>query len=508
MDKHVPLEEALHTLDRATSGEKLHDLASIEGALSLVMSRRRRQARNQHHIIMKGQLLRSIDTIKIALLRLEAGHLRDTALGEKLLRVTERYNAILKKTKSSPRTWWQKLLHHAHKLHGGFFDEEFEEIEMPDLASRKISQVATHRSLEKITGVLRDTARPCCQEVDLFYAKAYTLLKHEGQPVLDEALRTLKTCSLEATLCRDDILSLRGAISPFPGETIELSGNFHRSGPWSVPIKESFTIRKTSSQSGYPHPLQHIGICFSEKLLPRSVLRPALARGVSQLVSQRRDLAKKLESGGALNRKAKELLLARKKLFRDEKTILLPLLEECLESFFFAAGVQAPPIREYIEGFGDSYFEALSSMCAKQVASTITRPIELCEQKWLSDTVTKLEDFETILSEALVTEKESGFPASFGAALAKCVPSVVPFLFSERLGQTPPHLDLFSQKMVAAAFQEQMDFISELEKIEEAQLLDWTISLIKKKTDLFRADSVTSPCIEELENYFIARSRG
>jgi hypothetical protein len=512
MDEIIPLEEAIHTLNCITAPYENREhsgrLESIEETLSLLISRQKRQARKAHLIQIKGKLLRSIDTIKIALLRIGAGHLNDGHLKEKLFRVVERYNAVLKAVKEPSGSLWQKLTYHVQKLQGGFFDEEFEEIEIPTIASHKITQVSAPGGLEKIRKVL--ATKPCSQEADLFYAKAYTLLKqeHACQPILEEALRTLRKCSLEAALSRNDILSLRGAISPFPGETIELSGNFHRRGTGSVPIKESFTIRQISSQSGYPHPLQHIGISFSEKLLPNCLLRPALAPSVSQLFTERKEIAKKLESNGLLNLKAKELLCARKKIFREHKATLLPLLEKNLEAFFSAA--EEAPGREYLVSLGDNYFEILSGTSASLVETTLTHPLELCEQKWLADRAKTIQDFESTLHNPLSCGQEVGFEAAFGRALSKCLIPVAGFLFSERLHVPFTPLDTFSQKMVAAAFQELKDFLFELEEVsvEESFLLDWIVSLIEKQTALFSSSRVSDPYLEELEHYFTVRARG
>ncbi|MDB6081558.1 MAG: hypothetical protein JWO53_830 [Chlamydiia bacterium] len=498
---------------------ELKNLSSIEKTLSCLMEaifQDKRQQRKKEQKPLKGKLLQSVDTIKIALLKLSSGNQTlDKELQTRLLTTAHRYNRVVRLAKTEPRTFSERIKRFFFKAAGWLIDEELQASEIQFLGSplpRKFTQHTHDNTSQKIASVLQATL-PQRQEIDLFHVKAHTLLTKEELPhnVIEEALKSLRTTPIEAYLSSEHILSLRQTISSFPGETIELKGDFSRVKAMSIPISGSFRVASQAVQTGYPHPLQHVGITFSEKLLPTILLRPYLAPNVDALLKKKQEIAHRLLPTGDLNSKAKALLQIRKEVFNKYKDELLPLQKEYVQALFQAAGTELEVLDGYFTELvrSDTFFEEMSELHTKVVEHTLTHPITHLEQAWLSNSLKEYADFQKSIKQASKKPLSTPYEQALGSLLTKALLPISELFFSEKLDFSPQPLDNFSKKVLACTLNELSDFIYELEMFEatEKNMLPWIIHLLKQKIALFSEETAPLELANELEAYFL-RSRG
>jgi hypothetical protein len=524
----ISLEEAIETLSCFTephksemtpsldsfelkAGEfKVRTLTSFEKTLSpliAALSRNKREKEESRNIQIKKRLLHSVDIIKIAILKLEGGGAIEKGLEEKLQKVATQYNHLLKTSQKLPRSFFQRIKYFILKITGKLLDEEVQRSEIP-LSDRKISYSKSKK--EKNDDSSHALVAPKHQEVDLFFAKAYTLLRSETPEAecLDDMLKSLRDNPIKATLKAESIISLDCALTPLPGETIQLSGGFSRTPAMSIPIRESFRICTSAEQSGYPHPLQHIGFALSKEVIGFRLLRPYLAPRVDALLKKKEEIAKELLPGRDLNKVAKQLLLVRKKVFYDNREEITARLETFLEAFLKAAGKKWSP--SYFNLFRNekNYFEQVSFFHHDVVLTHMSKPLRRLEEAWLTDRLKHYEEFPAIVKNTIHEETSLGH--ALAAALQDAVLPLGSFLFFERLQKEPPSLDLFSKKILAASFSELKDFHFELEylKPSEKGFLDWIIASIEKKIGLFCSSAVVDPLVKELEDYAMVRRLG
>lgn len=537
-DEVDEIEHAIATIERFTLSHEEHDLptlehlelqndtlklkplSSIEKTLSCLMeavSQGKRLEKKQKQKPLKGKLLHSVDVITIALLKLQNEKNRDMALQKRLLHTAHRYNATLRLVEKEPTSIVTKIKRFFFKAAGWLIDEEMQASKIRLPHSFGELQKPIKGSIAQKVSTLCQTALPKRQEIDLFRAKAHTLLTQGGLQgglqgehsfnVVEEALKSLRNSPVEALLRSEHLLSLKQTISPLPGEVIEFNGDFSRSKSMSIPIPESFKVAASAVQTGYPHPLQHGAIAFTKELLPSMLLRPYLAPNVEKLLKKREEIAEKLLPNGALNAKAKELLRLRKKLFFEHRNELLPYLRMYVEAFFREANIPIPKLDPSFST--EHFFEEVSALHAAIMETAIFLPMKRLEQAWISGSIKNGDDCKTIITSSVEKSASDEYKSAFSNALSKAVVAIGELLYSEKVGFTPKPLDAFSKKVLSVAFQELSDFIHELEHVpaSEKELYDWIVTLLKGKIAIFTERTCSDVLVDELEAYYSLRAQ-
>ncbi len=539
--------------------------STLEKTLSLlvgIVSQKVRKEQRGKLKPIKGKLLHSVDTIKIALMKLKNGHLLDHELKERMLCVVHRYNAIVGGAKKSPASLSEKIKYFFFKRADWVIDDEMlqSEIHIPQNVfyhasankvrdsktglQHKFSYHISDPTSEKIASsicISNSQEEAQRQELELFCLKAQALLRKEVLPhtyvdgSLHDAMQSLRSSPIETTLSANSILSLRQTISPFPGEEVELCGAFSRSRGISIPIKDMFQISSQSLQTGFPHPLQYTGFAFSEKLLPRYLLRSYLAPGVELILKKKRKIAEELLPTGALNAKAKALLHLRKKIWKAHREEFGKLQKKQLHTLFQSAKEKITPIDELFELVekNDSptltLFEKFSQLNHAVVERFITHPIYALEQLWAEPDNLKTEGWEKIYAAEVekvknellfrrenCTTPQEKIELSYKLALGGIVGinscAILQLIFSEEHQSKPCTLDAFQKKMLASTFYQATTFHYELEQLDiadkeiEKKLYRSIVASFEQEIELFsRPGSPKTVLVEELENYYNLR---
>ena len=194
-----------------------------------------------------------------------------------------------------------------------------------------------HDGNDKITAMARcplgSHCTPTRREMDAFRMKAVTMIRSVSYPIssVSETLRAVQQGAVHGRRFRDDVVTFRQAIEPFPGETLTLEGSFIRSEhtlSHSTPLPHSFHLSTKSLQSGFPFPEQHNGWALSDRLIPfiPQMLedRPQLA----QLLNRKQALANQLLPKGTRRAHALRYLNLKKRVANHNKGEFLALHEE------------------------------------------------------------------------------------------------------------------------------------------------------------------------------------
>jgi hypothetical protein len=486
-------EKELLTLERFEMKDgALHprSLSSLETALSCLMqmvSKRQRTQRKNIQKPMKRAILRSVDTVKIALIQLRR---EESSLKRKLLTVSEQYNTTLKAFSGKPKGFYNQIKYYFFKTAGWLLDK--------DLLESHIS-IPSHVPQTPYTCKLSTTpffkAPVEQQEVDLFYAKARTLLgQHAPYTAVNDLVKSLRTAPLEATLRAESIISLKQKVSYLPGEEYELTGDFSRTGAMSIPIADSFILAAKALQTGYPHPCQSVGVGLAEGILPHYLVRSYLAPQLASLLERKEKIAQALLPHSQYNLRAKELLAMRKTLFRRHKAILLPRLKETVKALFESSLIPSEETASFFEALDkEPYFDTLSNYFFAAATKMFSSPFIELEKLWSEKKLT-LEIYNDTLAH-IQPDPASHLEKLFFKAAAP----IGYLLFKEKLPLPPTPLDLFSKKLLILAITELERFLFEVElmPLDEEKLLAWIITLIDEKRSLLMNPDPTHPLVSE-----------
>lgn len=171
------------------------------------------------------------------------------------------------------------------------------------------------------------------QEADAFRVKAIILL--QPYKVYNSIQEKISSLQLAPLFTHKDTernqITLSQVLLPFPGERIELIGTFQRNDIRTIPIANSFKLRRIP-HSGYPHPAQHMGWAFTH----------AFIKDKSRLES----IKKELLPGERLRQNAKDWVGAKKRYFEMHKLELCPHLKQFIETL---CGCTSPIIDAFFE---------------------------------------------------------------------------------------------------------------------------------------------------------------
>ncbi|MBS0655598.1 MAG: hypothetical protein JSR46_07470 [Verrucomicrobia bacterium] len=352
--------------------------------------------------------------------------------------------------------------------------------------------------------------KPKKQEIDAFHLKALVLLQQQGvidTVGLEEAISLIHRTSLETTpieTAHGAFIQLHQVISSFPGEDFEIKGLFRRDSAFSdisMPIKESFHLTKTIHQSGFPHPLQYIGMAFHECLFPHPH-KLHLFPKLSALLQVKHEIAEKLLSPKErIHKKAKQLLQMRYTLFK-EKSSLQALLKTYIQAL--CQTEESEEINSYFEYLEQEphAFEQLSCAHAQMSECVFAKPIAYFRHEFLDIPTqdpekvlaasrlileTQIEEMCSHLS--LEAEPKTRYQSALGRALGNPVTSLYLLQLSEHLGFSPPQLTQFEKAMLTSLFRQALVFADELHNFPDDISLEmfeeYLVEQIEEETALF-----------------------
>ena len=514
-------------------------IAFTKDCLVRTFSQAKRKKQDIQRTAIKGTLLRSVDMIKIyssALTQqIQEPTVLEKSLAERILACAVRYNAMVRQVKDKPKSISQKIKHFFLSVAGWSIDEELaeSEIPLPSLLQKETSSKKSHESIHshKFTFHIRDSttrkiasiiqsahvvsdyekALPKIAELDAFRLKGLTLLSQQTLvpfASMKELLGLLHETPIESTLLEptaqeeaiDPLICLKQKIFLFPGEEIEIRGTFQRDPlipNVTIPIKKSFETKARISQSGFPDPLQYIGLSFSEKLIHSNHVILIELPEYEVFIKDKESLAKALLPGGALNTKAKKLLSQRKDLYKKEQKLLLEHAKNLLltivtsDSYLHEHKARQEVITKLFTmlAYSQNGFIQLAHIHRRIIDYFMTKPLEQMESRWLftkeqkDSEITPEQvsfDFQALLHQKITkmehtlaeSPKEVRGDAewqikSYELILAKtfihALPSIFLLALSKHLHFTPPNPHSFERKLLTCALRQQYAFSYELQ---------------------------------------------
>lgn len=384
------------------------------------------------------------------------------------------------------------------------------------------------------------------RETDAFRMKAISLLKKEPNlfPTIKEAMSAIRNTPIYTTSspCEPEneslstIINLEQKLSPFPGEIVILRGSFKRdpkSLAPSLPITDSFEMKRESVQSGFPAPSQSTGWSLADPLFPASPLMP-IAPFLTDLNKKKEEIARAftcrlepLETARVIARKKSKAVRENTKEFLKAHCTLAKTL--------FNASSRTRPCKETIEAIdcyfssletAESPFDLLAELYLNVNQLFIEAPHAALIELWTAEKCPELYDAnpkkrmkaakEIALHELFLAAKkadhslENGPQKNFGKRigwmLGKASINIYLQYFSERLESPPPQLSEFEKKLQTAAIREQISFIKEIEKETEetSHHFETLKRSLTQHIELFQKE-ICDPFCAILENYYLSR---
>lgn len=556
------------------------------------------RVRREHEALrdtLQNEILKAIDIIKnsyLLLNKLKHGDDTQRKLAEAATGAIDRFNQVIRDAHDNGSSWGKRLVRFLFKQTGFALSEKLvgKTIELPLIASHECQSppprnpdhawhkvqptqnpTANPDSLMKISTLakpLQDpkglAVIPTHREVDAFRVKAVTMIRNYGFPStsMGEALKAVRQApvqgaseeiSNEMNSGNATIVTFRQTLQPFPGELIVLEGSFRRdveSKVSSVPIPDSFRLFSKSSQTGFPHPVQHNGWGLSDKLLPPypdAIDRLPLYR---TLYEHKRKIALGLLPQGRLLAHAKMLLEHKHELYEIYHDELLTL-HKCLAlAIANAAGKRknTDSIEQIKHGFrtlktGAAAVERLAQVYHRVDEAAITKPTEQLQTAWTSlrgsaawiakSSTERRIYAQNIYTEAAYEARELLATQTEGHSLAPLRPlalaltdiirdgccEIVMQYMSEKMGFDPVTLSPLAIKLQQAAFNQLMAFLVEmeldpLEDRDEMRALIKTRLFASLERDIACFDNISTTkhgrsvtlLTEELEHYYHHRS--
>ncbi len=533
-----------------------------------------------------SKLLNAIDILKshfIFLEKLLHGSPQQQKLAASALAAIDRYNTIIENAQSKNSSLRSRIDAFFAENNETFQAKDLARIHLPPLASLQKKYGAKEKSeefvLRKVT-LQKLTLPTSCQKkifhlsqmvvpvfplplyersdlskqaIELFHMKAISLIEKHGLLSNSEARAALRKTPLNI-VSEDSVSSCTASCTliPFPGHTIAVTGSFKKdpsSGKYSIPDPQSFFVSFASTQTGFPHPLQHHGGGFPDllPLFPHDLDKMPLFKS---LYERKRNLACMLLNDEKMIAYAKHLISLRRAVFEDHFSQFIELHQQLCTAIVTAAPESL--VQENMTQIIQHYFQRLKHLHAPfdYLAETygiihetfVIRPLEKLQQMWLeadpqstfvpenifkneiNRNLKELRDQHQIAQSEL-EQSAINFIAGFGALFGiSCLPILLQQL-SESMKFSPPFspplLNEFEKKIQAANFKQQEAFLNDFENscFDEngeivfheddeniGKLKDKIGSLLDGEINLFKGPLHPSRLASELEAYYRDRS--
>ncbi|MDP1835503.1 MAG: hypothetical protein Q8K75_06185 [Chlamydiales bacterium] len=578
---HLELKEGQIICHDRVSGKSIIGLARC--FVTALLSDSVRHEHEKQRDLLQDELLKAIEIVKNSyplISRLKEGDESQQKLADTALSTIEHYNEVMKGSQETAPSLSQRFARFLFQHSGLSLDKlAGKTIELPMPASL---QCRSHRDKDSMYRVqyapngmaniasqkvlslaLPAQFTPTRQEVDAFRVKAITMIRNYGFPStsLTEALRAVRQAPVQGTA--DDtehqttdstIVTFTQTLQPFPGEMIVLEGSFSRnahSKVASVPIPDSFRLYSKSSQTGFPHPIQHNGWGLCDKALPPcpdAIERVPLYR---VLFEQKRKIAMSLLPHGWRLPHAKELQELKLATYETQSESLLNLHQRLAYSIAAAAGHEdSTEVSEVIKALfahlknESGAIDKLSQAYHCISEMFITRPSEHLHNGWIElrasdawqmmDAQQRLECATRLYREAVSSSMQmfaDGYLAqlspeitdyirTMGQLFADAGCELVLQYMSEKMGYEPEPLSSFALKVQTNAFKQLMTFLVDMEFNREMseeerrtrtkdrliQALEGDIACFEEEDPLRCGRSVASLALE-LQDYYGNRNR-
>jgi hypothetical protein len=526
-----------------------------------VFSENVKQKELRKHNKVRQTLLKAVATVSIyypLIEKLKRGNTEEKDFAEEALKVINRYNATITKDAKESSSWTARIVDYLHKQNLMSVDEELRKSvivlpttalyeSQPTLSSKKIQQETI---LSFPISKQFSNATPSQHEKDAFTMKAITLIhKHEIPASIQETVCSLKTAPIfvkqeELATERHEnsqpaIISLQQILTPFPGEVIKLTGSFKRTPQASLlstPIPESFSMASQSTQTAFPHPLQHSGWALADALIPHYPLRPDQLPLLHPLAQKKRDVAYGLLPKGHLRTKAKQLIEAKKTAFDHDSDFFLSFHKAVSLSILSAAGKETAN-NETIDSFyayvknQSSPYECLSNAYETLNERCITSLYQRLHHEWLdknhpglqgTDNQKKFQCALALMEDELthslnelkhevININTLNYILTMGHLIGDASASIILQAMSEKIGMAPPMLTDFEQKIQSCALSQIIHFLNEVSGSPIENAAARMEESLKYEAALFHAasfDDLTDSPAEisnELEVYYNSR---
>jgi hypothetical protein len=530
---------------------------------------------------VQRKLLESIQFLKThyrIIHKLKKGNSEEKLMAEWALNSIQRYNKLIYKSKETPRSLKQRVENFVFKQSGLAIDDELKlnTIDIPHEYSMVLfseseqeieTKTSTKSTSEKVSSLLPKISisnkelQPTRPEIDVLRMKSLSLAKYNPKfpASLKKTLSTMvwntpiEITPYSAESTGESLVHLEQTFEPLPGEVIKVTGSFKRDAKShvpSVPIPDSFHLMTHAYQTGFPTPLQHTGIAFSEQLIPDNPLRLDMLPHFQKLFKAKQKFAEDLLPEGAYNEKAKNILQIKSSIFYELRHEILRLHQKLVQSIIYASeltdkheDVCVKIISKYFTFLksAENPLESLAEVHTLINELFIQYPFEKLYESKLGLTSDEFDHFEP--KERYLTcleELEDSIDISYndvkslneqigkdeswqvlyvlevGKALGNIAKALFLQQFSEKMGFPPPLLNDVEQKLQMCTFMQMMSFHHELENMEEhkEKIIIRITKQLKEEIVLFEAESFdsihneASEIVKELELYYNSRFYG
>ena len=315
---------------------------------------------------VQRKLLESIQFLKThyrIIHKLKKGSNEEKRLANWALDSIQRYNKLIHKSKETPQSLKERVANFVYRQSGLTIDEELKSntIDIPheysmvlvsesDTGSKE--KPSSKSTSEKVSSLLPKLSikklKPTRPEIDILRMKSLSLAKNNPNfpASLKKTLRTMvwdtpvEITPHSAETTGESLVHLEQTFQPLPGEVIKVIGTFKRDSKShvpSVPIPHSFYLSTHAFQTGFPSPLQHTGITFSEQLIPDNPLRLDLLPHFQKLFKDKQRFAEDLLPEGKYNERAKLLLHLKSTIFNELRNEILKLHQRLMHAFIDSA---------------------------------------------------------------------------------------------------------------------------------------------------------------------------
>lgn len=495
--------------------------------VAAMLSDSARKRYQEHRDVVQREILKAIDIVKSSyplLSRLKEGDESQRKLADRALQTIEQYNAVVRgRSTTQVETWGKRLVRFLLRCSGLSVEDKLvgRTIVLPLPASqhcRSPEKAAAEGekhvimplgetlcragSNERISSLFAPQSllnglsfAPTHREADAFRMKAITMIRNYGFPStsLGEVLQAVRLAPLRSgntepiPEAESTVVTFQQTLEPFPGETIILEGSFRRSTTdkvASIPIPDSFRLYSKSSQTGFPHPLQHNGWGLCDKILPPfpdAIEQVPLYR---LLHEHKRKVALGLLPSGRYLPQAKRMLQIKRSLYEEHRTELLSLhknlaLSMCQHGTNHEAAAIVERFFDYLDGYPQA-IELLAQLYATVTEYYMTHPSEglqpsvvrikthpeearyrLAAHELEQAMCTADRKFERSLQD--FEQPLRDYALLLGRLLREPSSEIILQYMSEKIGYRAPELSSFAQHLQINALRQLMTFLVDVE---------------------------------------------
>lgn len=531
-DPKAKLQAALDVLDRFTEEQTPKHLSN------LIKPRKgfriRRIVAFAHHLIAHAipqkkqdafseRVERAIDDVKrYHPIISRSKSFEHKTLSSRALESINRYNQLFEPTKRDP--WYKKIF--------SFFSRKSDS----PLKKKTAIQIShdseqcepAQRAAHAIQNALLK------QEEDAFRMKAISLIKKKGIVFssIESALRNIREAPIYISKSMEQetvsIVTLNQMLTPFPGETIILSGSFKRSSRGmmpTTPISNSFELAASNNHTGHPFPSQHNGWALPDLLIPSNLHRIAEIPLLEELLKKKKIIKEALHNQKPLKKHALALINLKRHAAEENLDTFIKLHEKLFCTLVSAAPsylIQTDATTVVLNFFEfikkqSSPYELLSKCWREFNTRYLWPPYRQLHQSWIeqtepdlfsSDSKKALNAAKKILNETTQEDVES-FPPE-AEQFFSCMRGVISipcrniFLqyFSEQIEFSPPKLNNFEKTLQSLSLTQLQNHISEIESDLPCHPFEKIKCSLTEETELLNRQGQYHPLVEKLENYY------